>query len=131
MVRADGYNRLPMVRMTNTYLLPGADDPDEIIRQTPHGLYCVALGGGQVNTATGEATASDQKVPPAQRALGLARGGRRRPRRVHSTLCSPLFFSRIGVDPAISSGPIVTSFNDFLSMTIYFVIAWGVSTLFF
>lgn len=42
---------------------------------------------------------------------------------------SPLFFSRIGVDPAISAGPIVTAFNDFLSMTIYFVIAWGVSSL--
>jgi magnesium transporter len=44
---------------------------------------------------------------------------------------SPLFFSRIGVDPAISSGPIVTAFNDFLSMSIYFLIAWGVSNLFF
>jgi magnesium transporter len=44
---------------------------------------------------------------------------------------SPLFFSRIGVDPAISAGPIVTAFNDFLSMAIYFLIAWGVSTLFF
>ncbi|HSX25871.1 MAG TPA: magnesium transporter [Chlamydiales bacterium] len=44
---------------------------------------------------------------------------------------SPLFFARIGVDPAISAGPIVTAFNDFLSMTIYFVIAWGVSNLFF
>ncbi len=43
---------------------------------------------------------------------------------------SPLFFSRIGVDPAISAGPIVTAFNDFLSMTIYFVIAWGISNLF-
>jgi magnesium transporter len=44
---------------------------------------------------------------------------------------SPLFFARIGVDPAISAGPIVTAFNDFLSMTIYFVIAWGVSNIFF
>jgi magnesium transporter len=44
---------------------------------------------------------------------------------------APLFFARIGVDPAISAGPIVTSVNDFLSMTIYFLIAWGVSTLFF
>ncbi|OGN65346.1 MAG: hypothetical protein A3E80_02035, partial [Chlamydiae bacterium RIFCSPHIGHO2_12_FULL_49_9] len=44
---------------------------------------------------------------------------------------SPLFFARIGVDPAISAGPIVTAFNDFLSMTIYFLIAWGVSSLFF
>jgi magnesium transporter len=44
---------------------------------------------------------------------------------------SPLFFSRIGVDPAISAGPIVTAFNDFLSIAIYFLITWGVSTLFF
>ena len=44
---------------------------------------------------------------------------------------SPLFFSRIGVDPAVSSGPVVTAFNDFLSMTIYFVVAWCVSTMFF
>lgn len=44
---------------------------------------------------------------------------------------SPLFFSRIGVDPAISAGPIVTAFNDIFSMSIYFLIAWGVSSLFF
>lgn len=43
---------------------------------------------------------------------------------------SPLFFSRIGVDPAISAGPIVTAFNDFLSMTIYLCLAWGISNLF-
>lgn len=42
---------------------------------------------------------------------------------------SPLFFHRIGIDPAISAGPIVTAFNDFLSMTIYFLIAWGVSVV--
>ncbi len=38
-------------------------------------------------------------------------------------VCSPIFFSRIGVDPAVASGPIVTAFNDFLSMSIYFLIA--------
>ena len=43
---------------------------------------------------------------------------------------SPLFFMRIGVDPAISAGPVVTAFNDFVSMTIYFVIALGISNLF-
>lgn len=43
---------------------------------------------------------------------------------------SPLFFSRIGVDPAIASGPIVTAFNDFLSMSIYFLIAIGLNALF-
>jgi TldD protein len=52
--RRETYQHLPMVRMTNTYLEEGAADPDEIIRQTPYGLYCVALGGGQVNTATGD-----------------------------------------------------------------------------
>lgn len=44
---------------------------------------------------------------------------------------SPSFFERLGVDPAISSGPIVTAFNDFFSMTIYFLIAWGLGSLFF
>ena len=42
---------------------------------------------------------------------------------------SPLFFARIGVDPAISAGPIVTAFNDFVSATIFFLVAWGVSAL--
>lgn len=42
---------------------------------------------------------------------------------------SPLFFSKIGVDPAIASGPIVTAFNDFFSMTIYFLISWGLGNL--
>lgn len=44
---------------------------------------------------------------------------------------SPVFFSHIGVDPAIASGPIVTALNDFLSMTIYFLIAWGLGGFFF
>ena len=52
--RRQSYHHLPMVRMTNTYVLAGEEDPDEIIRQTPRGIYCVQLGGGQVNTATGD-----------------------------------------------------------------------------
>ena len=44
---------------------------------------------------------------------------------------SPVFFLNLGVDPAVASGPIVTAFNDFFSMTIYFLIAWGLGTLFF
>ncbi len=52
--RRETYQHLPMVRMTNTYITPGTEDPDEIIRQTPYGLYCVALGGGQVNPASGD-----------------------------------------------------------------------------
>ena len=52
--RRETYQHLPMVRMTNTFLLAGDDDPEAIIRDTPNGLYCVALGGGQVDTATGD-----------------------------------------------------------------------------
>ena len=52
--RRETYQHLPMVRMTNTYLLEGDDDPDDIISRTANGLYSVALGGGQVNTATGD-----------------------------------------------------------------------------
>ncbi len=52
--RRESYQHLPMVRMTNTFLLNGTEDPDEIVRQTPHGIYVAQLGGGQVNTATGD-----------------------------------------------------------------------------
>jgi TldD protein len=52
--RRQSYQHLPMVRMTNTYVLAGTEDPKEIIRQTPHGVYVAQLGGGQVNTATGD-----------------------------------------------------------------------------
>jgi TldD protein len=52
--RRETYQHLPMVRMTNTYLLEGGEDPDAIVAGTPRGIYCAALGGGQVNTATGD-----------------------------------------------------------------------------
>ena len=52
--RRQSYRHLPMVRMTNTFLLPGADDPDEIVAQTVRGVYVAKLGGGQVNTTTGD-----------------------------------------------------------------------------
>lgn len=43
----------------------------------------------------------------------------------------PFLFARIGVDPAIASGPIITALNDFLSMTIYFLIAIALSAFLF
>ncbi|HTW97718.1 MAG TPA: TldD/PmbA family protein [Acidimicrobiales bacterium] len=52
--RRQSYHHLPMVRMTNTYVLAGQDDPDEILAQTPHGVYVARLGGGSVNTTTGD-----------------------------------------------------------------------------
>ncbi len=42
---------------------------------------------------------------------------------------SPFFFARFGIDPAVASGPIVTSFNDVLSTLIFFLIAWGVHSV--
>lgn len=52
--RRQSYQHLPMVRMTNTYLAAGESDADEIVAQTPRGVYVAQLGGGQVNTATGD-----------------------------------------------------------------------------
>jgi TldD protein len=52
--RRQSYRHLPMVRMTNTFLVNGTEDPEEIVHQTPHGVYVAQLGGGQVNTATGD-----------------------------------------------------------------------------
>ncbi len=42
---------------------------------------------------------------------------------------SPLFFSRVGVDPAVAAGPVITAVNDFLSISIYFLIAMGLVSL--
>ncbi len=52
--RRQSYRHLPMVRMTNTFLMNGSSDPDEIVAQTPRGVYVAKLGGGQVNTTTGD-----------------------------------------------------------------------------
>jgi TldD protein len=52
--RRQSYKHLPMVRMTNTYVLAGPDEPDDIVASTPDGVYVAHLGGGQVNTATGD-----------------------------------------------------------------------------
>jgi TldD protein len=52
--RRQSYRHLPMVRMTNTYLAPGDQSPDAIIAGVDHGVYVARLGGGQVNTASGD-----------------------------------------------------------------------------
>jgi TldD protein len=40
--------------MTNTFVLAGPDDPADIISTTSNGVYVAKLGGGSVNTATGD-----------------------------------------------------------------------------
>jgi len=52
--RRQSYKHLPMVRMTNTYVLNGTEEPDDIVRATESGVYVAKLGGGSVNTATGD-----------------------------------------------------------------------------
>ena len=52
--RRQSYAHLPIPRMTNTSILPGTSDPDDIVAGTERGLYAKSLGGGQVNPATGD-----------------------------------------------------------------------------
>ncbi len=52
--RRQSYRHLPMVRMTNTYLAPGDQSPEEIIAGVDNGVYVARLGGGQVNTSSGD-----------------------------------------------------------------------------
>jgi TldD protein len=52
--RRESYASLPMPRMTNTYMLNGKDDPQEIISSIKKGLYAVNFGGGQVDITSGK-----------------------------------------------------------------------------
>jgi len=52
--RRESYAHPPMPRMTNTFMLAGQDDPEEIIRSVPNGLYAVVFGGGQVDITSGK-----------------------------------------------------------------------------
>ncbi|MEK7369869.1 MAG: metalloprotease TldD, partial [candidate division NC10 bacterium] len=52
--RRESFAHPPMPRMTNTFMLAGQDDPEEIIRSVPRGLYAVNFGGGQVDITSGK-----------------------------------------------------------------------------
>lgn len=52
--RRQSYAHLPIPRMTNTSILNGDADPDDVVADTERGLFAKALGGGQVNPATGD-----------------------------------------------------------------------------
>ncbi|TWH76739.1 TldD protein [Azomonas agilis] len=52
--RRESYSSLPMPRMTNTYMLAGESDPQEIIASVKKGIYCASLGGGQVDITSGK-----------------------------------------------------------------------------
>lgn len=52
--RRESFAHIPMPRMTNTYMLNGDKDPEEIIASVKHGLYAVNFGGGQVDITSGK-----------------------------------------------------------------------------
>jgi TldD protein len=51
--RRESFQHQPMPRMTNTYMLQGTSDPQEIIASTERGIYAREFSGGQVDIATG------------------------------------------------------------------------------
>jgi TldD protein len=52
--RRQDYASLPLPRMTNTFMLAGQDDPEEIVRSVRRGIYAVSFGGGQVDITSGK-----------------------------------------------------------------------------
>src|SRR5262245_31091087 len=52
--RRESYAHPPLPRMINTFMLAGPDDPGDIIRSVPRGLYAVNFGGGQVDITSGK-----------------------------------------------------------------------------
>lgn len=52
--RRESYAHIPMPRMTNTYMLGGDKDPQEIVASIKKGLYATNFGGGQVDITSGK-----------------------------------------------------------------------------
>jgi len=52
--RRQSYKHIPIVRMRNTFMLSGTDDPNAIVEDTKKGLYVPDMGGGQVDPVTGK-----------------------------------------------------------------------------
>lgn len=51
--RRESYASLPMPRMTNTYMLGGRDDPEDMVKSVKRGIWAVDFGGGQVDITSG------------------------------------------------------------------------------
>ncbi len=52
--RRESYRHRPIPRMSNTFIASGRSEPEEVLRSTPRGLLVKKMGGGQVNTVTGD-----------------------------------------------------------------------------
>jgi TldD protein len=52
--RRESFQAIPLPRMTNTFMLAGESDPEDILRSVKRGLYAVSFGGGQVDITNGK-----------------------------------------------------------------------------
>jgi TldD protein len=52
--RRENFRFRPIVRMSNTMIAPGTHDPEEIVASVERGLFVVRMGGGQVDTSSGD-----------------------------------------------------------------------------
>lgn len=52
--RRESYQHRPIPRMSNTFVAPGKASPEEVVKSTLNGLFVKKMGGGQVNTVTGD-----------------------------------------------------------------------------
>ena len=52
--RRESYAHAPMPRMTNTFMLAGNDNPDELVSRVKEGIYAKSFGGGQVDITSGK-----------------------------------------------------------------------------
>jgi len=81
--RRESFAHAPMPRMTNTYMLAGQHDPQEVLASVKRGLYAVNFGGGQVDITSGKFVFSaseaylieDGKVGPAVKGATLIGNG--------------------------------------------------------
>jgi TldD protein len=81
--RRQGFGHAPMPRMTNTFMMAGTQDPQEIIASVKRGIYAVNFGGGQVDITSGKFVFSaseaylieDGKVGPAVKGATLIGNG--------------------------------------------------------
>jgi len=81
--RRESFAHAPIPRMTNTYMLAGKHDPQEIMRSVKRGLYAVNFGGGSVDITSGKFVFSaseaylieDGKIGPAVKGATLIGNG--------------------------------------------------------
>jgi len=52
--RREDFRHRPIVRMTNTVIMPGTSKPENVLKSVKDGLFVVSMGGGEVNTVNGD-----------------------------------------------------------------------------